>query len=277
MKTKTQKTRIEIKKRINHQKSVSSNSTKMIHKETKYKLVTAMKSSLTVTKPFHRLQFYDVICGRHRGACDNIGNRRFRIIVALSVETYINAPTRAHKSTVIRDIVDTIHNCGGRFVQRCKSRNASTWEELDEKQIHDKVGHALRDMSTCVEEKTDMTTLLCPNHSTLAMVSSRFTSQPRIGNITPPCPMVISNIPTDVSNHCHTINHDDDDWTFSFDDDFDDLTTYTSPSITSLSPSLLYIEETSYDYDINGNDGEKRLQRENSINSLAMASSILCL
>jgi hypothetical protein len=94
------------------------------------------------------LGFYDVICGRHKAAFDNIGNRRFRVLVALAHEKYANAPSRAHKSMVIKEIVDSVHG-GGRFLQRL----GCNWVELDEKQTHDKVGHALRDMAVASKAK----------------------------------------------------------------------------------------------------------------------------
>jgi hypothetical protein len=93
---------------------------------------------------------YDVICGRHKAAFDNIGNRRFRVLVALSQDKYTAAPTRAHKTTFIRSIIDSVHNGGGRFLQRV----GCTWVELDAKQTHDKVGHALRDMAIASRIKT---------------------------------------------------------------------------------------------------------------------------
>lgn len=96
------------------------------------------------------LGFYDVICGRHKAAFDNIGNRRFRVLVALAHEKYANAPSRAHKSLVIKEIVDSVHNGGGRFLQRL----GCNWVELDDKQTHDKVGHALRDMAVASKAKS---------------------------------------------------------------------------------------------------------------------------
>lgn len=96
------------------------------------------------------LGVYDVICGRHKAAFDNIGNRRFRVLVALAQDKYTSAPTRAHKTTVIRSIIDSVYNGGGRFLQRL----GCTWVELDAKQTHDKVGHALRDMAIASRIKT---------------------------------------------------------------------------------------------------------------------------
>jgi hypothetical protein len=91
---------------------------------------------------------YDVICGRHKDARDNVGNRRFRVLIAVSASKYNNAPSRAHKSAVIQNIMNTIQNAGDRFLH-CPKRTHATgiWEEFDEKQTYDKIGHALRDMS----------------------------------------------------------------------------------------------------------------------------------
>lgn len=111
----------------------------------------------------------DVICGRHKDASTNVGNRRFRILVAVMTQKYISAPTRAHKSMVIRDVVETIHGCGGKFVRQCKfkrsSNGATLWEELSEKQIYDKVGHAFRDMLVSIQDKSDINYLLSPSQA----------------------------------------------------------------------------------------------------------------
>lgn len=137
-----------------------------------YKDLNLTKSKSFFSKPSFQegLGCNDVICGRHKDACTNIGNRRFRILVAILTQKYIHAPTRAHKSMVIREVVETIHGCGGRFVHQCKVKNCASpntiWEELLDKQMFDKVGHAFRDMSVSVKEKTDIKNLLSPSQAT---------------------------------------------------------------------------------------------------------------
>ena len=105
-----------------------------------------------------QLGVYDVICGRHKTAFDNIGNRRFRVLVALAQDKYASAPTRAHKTSVIRSIIDSVHNGGGRFLQRL----GCSWVELDSKQTHGKVGHALRDMAIANKQKAKSSTQKIP-------------------------------------------------------------------------------------------------------------------
>jgi hypothetical protein len=87
---------------------------------------------------------YDVLCGRHRLAFNNIGNRRLRVTVSLSLERYLAKPSRQDKTLVIISIVKLIRESGGRFLKWKKDR----WIELGEKQAREKVGHALRDMAS---------------------------------------------------------------------------------------------------------------------------------
>jgi hypothetical protein len=87
---------------------------------------------------------YDVLCGRHKLAFNNIGNRRFRITVSLSLERYLTSPRRQDKTLVVFSIVKLIKDNGGRFLKWKKDR----WIDLEEKQAREKVGHALRDMAS---------------------------------------------------------------------------------------------------------------------------------
>jgi hypothetical protein len=112
-----------------------------------HNLVSDGKKQETESGYFHeeteQLGLYDVICGRHKAAMDNIGNRRFRVTVALSLARYKAAFTRKEKSIIIHSVAAIVRSNGGRFLQRYKG----TWAELDDKMAHEKVGHALRDMA----------------------------------------------------------------------------------------------------------------------------------
>lgn len=92
----------------------------------------------------YELGLYDVICGRHKAAFNNVGNRRFRVTVSLALERYSTAPTRKDKSTVIKSVADLVRGNGGRFLKW----KQGAWVVLNEKQTHEKVGHALRDATT---------------------------------------------------------------------------------------------------------------------------------
>jgi hypothetical protein len=87
---------------------------------------------------------YDVLCGRHKLAFNNIGNRRLRVTVSLSLERYLANTSRQDKTLVIISIVKLLQETGGRFLKWKKDR----WIELGEKQAREKVGHAFRDMAS---------------------------------------------------------------------------------------------------------------------------------
>jgi hypothetical protein len=133
---------------------------------------------------------YDVLCGRSAFALNNVGNRRFRVTVSMALHRYLSTPTRTGKTKVIDSIVASVKSSGGRFL---KWRN-SQWIELDGKQAREKVGHALRDMSSTWDAdqpqshpKSQPTTLLNnlptkplaqPSHSRDASVRSGKRSGP---------------------------------------------------------------------------------------------------
>lgn len=87
---------------------------------------------------------YDVLCGRNKLAFNNIGNRRLRVTVSLSLERYLAKPGRQDKTLVIISILKLIQETGGRSLKWKKDRLI----ELGEKQAREKVGHALRDMAS---------------------------------------------------------------------------------------------------------------------------------
>jgi hypothetical protein len=97
----------------------------------------------------HGLGQYDIICGRNKLAFNNIGNRRFRVTVAISLDRYMIAATRKETSNVIKSVADIVRGNGGRFL---KLSPDDSWDDLDEKHVHEKVGHALRDAAALRKE-----------------------------------------------------------------------------------------------------------------------------
>lgn len=94
---------------------------------------------------------YDVLCGRHKAAFNNVGNRRFRVTVSLALDRYLQAKSRKDRSVVIASVAALVHSIGGRFLQRKKG----AWVELSEKEAHNKTGHALRDLAAAVAKNPD--------------------------------------------------------------------------------------------------------------------------
>merc|ERR1712157_264507 len=89
---------------------------------------------------------YDILCGRDKATFNNVGNRRFRVLVRLNIPRYEAARTKAQKAQVIKYICDVFTNeVGVRFLKKDKSGEG--YIELNGSEARKKVGHALRDMS----------------------------------------------------------------------------------------------------------------------------------
>lgn len=104
--------------------------------------------------PVEALRPYDIICGRNKLAFNNIGNRRFRVTVQLSMDRYMAATTRSETSKVIEHVANLVGENGGRFLRL--SPGGKHWIELDKRHVHEKVGHALRDAAPA-KRKSDST------------------------------------------------------------------------------------------------------------------------
>jgi hypothetical protein len=94
-------------------------------------------------RPFD-LHPYDVLCGRSKAAFNNIGNRRFRILIGMSLYEYMHvANRRKEKSEVARKVIATTKASGGRFLLE----KNGILVELTEKEAQIKTGHAIRDLA----------------------------------------------------------------------------------------------------------------------------------
>jgi hypothetical protein len=93
----------------------------------------------------HGLKPFDVICGRCSLAFNNIGNRRFRIVIEMNAQRYIDAPTRSARSHEIQSVIKLLQEeIGATFV---KQQNDGTFIPVSQKIVRQKVGHALRDFA----------------------------------------------------------------------------------------------------------------------------------
>eukprot|EP00751_Fragilariopsis_kerguelensis_P046615 CAMPEP_0170996684 /NCGR_PEP_ID=MMETSP0736-20130129/12386_1 /TAXON_ID=186038 /ORGANISM="Fragilariopsis kerguelensis, Strain L26-C5" /LENGTH=429 /DNA_ID=CAMNT_0011423181 /DNA_START=70 /DNA_END=1359 /DNA_ORIENTATION=+ len=91
----------------------------------------------------------DVLCGRNKAALSSLGNRTFRVSLALYIPRYEAACTKLQKSAVILYVCNVFrYDVGVRFLKKYQDKdNTYYYLELNEKEIKKKVGHALRDMS----------------------------------------------------------------------------------------------------------------------------------
>jgi hypothetical protein len=65
---------------------------------------------------------YDVICGRGREVLESVGNRRFRLTSSVFIEKYAIAKSKTDKSLIVAQILDIIHDAGGRFIKHEEGR-----------------------------------------------------------------------------------------------------------------------------------------------------------
>ena len=85
---------------------------------------------------------HDVLCGRGGATNNHEGNRRFRSIVVEHQSEYLTA-RKMEKAVIARQIVEAVHNNGGRYLKR--SKTADTWVEVPLKQATAKTSQALRE------------------------------------------------------------------------------------------------------------------------------------
>lgn len=103
----------------------------------------------------HGLKPFDVICGKCRLAFNNVGNRRFRVVIGMNIQRYMEASTRTAKSRVIASVVKIfLDEIGATFV---KQQNDGSFVPVSDKVVRQKVGHALRDVAAyCGNSKSPL-------------------------------------------------------------------------------------------------------------------------
>lgn len=71
----------------------------------------------------------------------SVGNRRFREVVAQSIDDYNSAQCRAEKCGIVETIMSHVANSGGRFLKQTDGK----WQELEVETVRQKIAHAIRD------------------------------------------------------------------------------------------------------------------------------------
>jgi len=97
---------------------------------------------------------YDVLCGRGKGCAAFVGNRRFRVTIAMNKDRYIQAPTKLDKSLVVDEIVKLVASASpdGGFIK--KDAATGLWCRISRQQARDKVAHAMRDAVQASDKKS---------------------------------------------------------------------------------------------------------------------------
>eukprot|EP00977_Amphora_coffeiformis_P027301 scaffold34601_cov234-Amphora_coffeaeformis.AAC.20 len=113
----------------------------------------------------NNLGIWDVLMGRGAAATDYQGNLRLREIVSQRQEEYAQTEKRCEKHKIAKQIVDTVQQNGGRFLQcaddlmdattyRRLPRHAVVWREVkDRNTLSNKVKQLLRDAAPTARER----------------------------------------------------------------------------------------------------------------------------
>jgi len=87
----------------------------------------------------------DILLGRGGSINNHPGNQVFREWVKARREDYNLAPNKVEKMKIARKVMDSVHNAGGRFLQKDPSTSAHWWVEVDETRALAKTAQALRE------------------------------------------------------------------------------------------------------------------------------------
>lgn len=90
------------------------------------------------------LQPFDIVCGRGAPCQFNEGNYEFMDLITRYQTSYLCA-RRSDKPRIALQVLQEIHDRGGRFVRRQKAPGRQAWVEVNEKSAYEKVCQALRD------------------------------------------------------------------------------------------------------------------------------------
>lgn len=107
----------------------------------------------------------DILCGRGRSCYNHIGNKRFRITIAMNLKRYVNAKTKVKKSQVVHSIVQHLRHSTsvGGFIK--KNHRTGRYMLVSDHLAREKVGHALRDaLSTIKRHQRDDPSKMELNH-----------------------------------------------------------------------------------------------------------------
>jgi len=102
----------------------------------------------------YQLNEKDVICGNRGAPGDredqHPGNNRFKVVVELMLDRYLQAERKSKKTAVVREIVDVVRQSGGRFVR--KGENGG-WYDTGNAKAREKASTAVRTMAAKTRDR----------------------------------------------------------------------------------------------------------------------------
>ena len=148
-----------------------------------------MTSNTTTADSEHGITSVDVLCGRDKRAFNNVGNRRMRVLVSMLLPKYLAANSRQAKSLIIKELAESIRDCGGRFLKWSPSLHA--YQELSDKKAHEKCSHAFRDMVSARSHAASSSCSSSSSTSSCHNASHRQEEQPKKNAIATTAPRTL--------------------------------------------------------------------------------------
>lgn len=87
----------------------------------------------------------DILLGRGGSVNGHVGNQVFREWVRARKDDYNLAPNKVEKAQVATEVMEMVHQHGGRFLQRDPTTSTNWWVEVDETRALAKTSQALRE------------------------------------------------------------------------------------------------------------------------------------
>lgn len=86
---------------------------------------------------------YDVICAKGKKAFNSIGNRRFRVLIDVHLQSYKDAPTKLEKTAIVNSIVEVVRGVASAGFIKI---DGDEWIEVGDVAAREKVGQTIRDV-----------------------------------------------------------------------------------------------------------------------------------
>lgn len=93
----------------------------------------------------------DILCGRGKLYSKHLANCKFSASIRANAKRYAHAPKRIDKSLVVSSVVSKLQDAGLRFIKQ--DRKSMHWFVLNDDAIHEKTGHAIRDLLKNLDEQ----------------------------------------------------------------------------------------------------------------------------
>merc|ERR1711935_201929 len=129
------------------------------------------KHSLMILPLTYKPGANDVLCGRGNIFSNHDGNMNFCRIIRANLRKYQEAPNRSEKIIVVDGISQEFRLSGARFAKI--DNETKRWHELDPVQVHQKIGHAIRDTIRLLNKDKDWNTKPITKTKTSQIVAKR--------------------------------------------------------------------------------------------------------